>query len=466
MYDKGRNFPLYYNSSSNNELQALNKRVLSRTIDPDIDVVKDFVSFAKKIVFRILPRKFIKRDTPEQYLLISNASKSVKETLSKEFDLMKYEGCDGRAYSRKAAKFYSRRKAFVKVENQLLQSDLGRSNKAPRLIQGAAARFICEVGPFFTSFQRYMKRVLSKDSSYFFTSGANNQDFGYFYDRFSNWNVLENDVSAWDSSLCTEICELEVWLAQRFGAPQSVVSLMQANVLTHGATTKGHRYFVPGTRKSGDPYTSCFNSLINILLHIYVYCKQRGKSYNQIKNDLAMMAMGDDNLLFHRGNRVVWKPLFEQLGFETVSKYEHANFTSEFCSAVPVPGPLGTVFVPKIGRVLSKFGVFIDPPPHVPLEDILSGVCKSYKLYKGFRVFEALSKLLVGKEFVQNKHVEKHDYGGLFDIDTEIYYLLRYKVGFDEYHTLIEDILHSRFNSPTMDFFMQYDSDARSIYRN
>jgi len=201
--------------------------------------------------------------------------------------------------------------------------------------------------------------------------------------------MFENDVSAWDSSVCEKLCKLEVWIAKNFGAPRAVLDLMLANIDTHGRTTNGWSYRCKGTRKSGDPYTSCFNSLLNALMHLFVFHLQTGISTVDFSSSIRMMVMGDDNLMRHAGGKINFHDDILQLGFESVSRYRSNVWDVEFCSSTPVNVDGGFVFVPKIGKVFAKFGYFINPPVAVDSNSILRGVCIGFSKLRFLPFFDA-----------------------------------------------------------------------------
>jgi len=382
-YKSTRNFkPIYFNSNVKNEQQALWARVLKRRHVPT-QLMEHFVRFVKLYLNDILPITRIQSDSIEEYIKNSNAAPSVKRAIVKAaIDLQQQGITVYTSLSQDALYAYTTRKSFVKVENLNYSSDGGVKQKAPRLIQGARPEFIAIVGPFFSAFQRYMKKMWDKDNYLYFTSGATNKTMGEFLDVNQHWWIFENDVSAWDASFSTELCKLEVWIAKKFGAPRAVLDLMLANIHTHGVTTNGWKYQCEGTRKSGDPFTSCFNSLFNALIHLFVFHLQTGVEVIDFPQFIRMMIMGDDNLMRHAGRKVNFFDDLIQLGFETESNYRDSYAETEFCSSIPVPSQEGTVFIPKPGKMVAKFGYFVQPPESVDSNDLLYGVCCGLEFLK------------------------------------------------------------------------------------
>jgi len=375
--DVGGYRPTYFASNVKNEQQALWARVLKKQTTPG-PLMEYFKIFFKDNLRKFLPYRRLRPDSIEFYLHNSNAAPGVKKKIKEAWGKLSCEGVTGETELSKELLYkYTIRKSFVKVENLSYGTPIGNKEKAPRLIQGASPEFIALVGPYFSAFQRYMKNQWNKNNFLYFTSGANNKDMGEFFQVNPDWEMFENDVSAWDASFSLALCELEVWVAKKFGAPRVVLDLMQANIRTHGVTTNGWIYSCMGTRKSGDPYTSCFNSLFNAMLHLFVFHLQTGIPPEHLKDHIRMMVMGDDNLMRHSGPRVQFYDDFIQLGFVTESNYRDDISEVEFCSAIPVPSRQGLVFVPKPGKLMAKFGYFINPPNIEP-NTLFYGVCRGF----------------------------------------------------------------------------------------
>lgn len=378
VYLQGAYSPSVFSSCAWNEYCALRGRALVETPRPNRGVVSDFCGFVRKFHRMLFPgihkRKAVSLDV---YLKASNASPAVKAAIQRAGAKLQSLGITQDSildseFLRKA----STRKAFVKVENNLYNTPVGIKDKAPRLIQGARPEFIALVGPAFYSIQSAIKECWSTNFMACFTSSVTAVQIGEYLNVPGQ--VFENDVSSWDASICTQLCELEVWLAKRFGAQRAVVDLMIANIKTHGRTTHGLTYSVNGTRKSGDPYTSCMNSVLNGLLHIYCFWKA-GISVDTLRKSLRMCVQGDDNIMVYPK----WmKPRFNlllDLGFKSDNLYRKSLLEAEFCSNRFYVHDGGYVLGPKIGRVLSKFGHFSDLPVHLDVLGVLRGVAMGYK---------------------------------------------------------------------------------------
>jgi len=336
-----------------------------------------FCKFVKRNFRALFPG--VKRRRPvtiEQYLQVSNASPAVKAAIKRaDAKLVEMGVGFDTPIPKSLAKRWASRKLFVKVENNLYDSEQGRKDKAPRGIQAASAPFIARVGPAFVPIQNAVKASWGLNHAVCFTSGVSAVDIGSYLDV--EGQVFENDVTSWDASICQQLCQLEVWLARRLGAPRTVIDLMNANVNVRGWTTHGLKYWGPGTRKSGDPYTSLFNSILNGLMHMYCIVRS-GVSLDTALRSVRMCVQGDDNIMVYPR----WmRPRFDlllKLGFKADCIHRPSLATAEFCSCRFFRHAGGWVLGPKLGRVMCKVGHFVDLPLSLDRLAVLRGVALGF----------------------------------------------------------------------------------------
>jgi hypothetical protein len=127
---------------------------------------------------------------------------------------------------------------------------------------------------------------------------------------------------------------------------------------TVGFTAHGVKYKVPYTRKSGDPNTSCGNSIINAMCAKFIFS-------NVLHIGNHMLVQGDDNLIVVRklfSNSELREIEFQirrwyqALGLVVKLKTSTRWSDVEFCSALFWPVEGGFVLGPKPGRRLPKMG--------------------------------------------------------------------------------------------------------------
>jgi hypothetical protein len=250
---------------------------------------------------------------------------------------------------------------------------MGCKHKAARAIQGLLnLYYLVILGPWFMALQDHFKTIWNARNWACFTSGVDCVDAASVLEE--DWTVIEDDISTFDSSVCEEFCEFEVWVAKKFGASEAIIKLMRANNQTHGTTLLGGKYWMPGGRKSGDPFTTLFNSMLNSLMHSFIIHKEHGWNIKQIKKKVRMLVAGDDNLMTINGRAVDFVPHMKKLGFKSEAIIRGDLHEAEFCSCrlYKVGGKF--VFGPMPGKVLSKIGFINSPPLDVSRESLMKGV--------------------------------------------------------------------------------------------
>lgn len=364
MVNKGY-MPVAFSSNLINEVAAVRGRLLKETPPPNKDVLDRFFIWFKANRSRIFPKtskKKIESVSFDTYIENSNASPSVKAVLKKTYAQMVSEGyTENTKLSKSILKKWCTRKTFVKVENLLYETVAGIKDKTPRPIQGAQPQFICLVGPWIMSLQNSIKRDWNYNNFMCFTSGISTLKTAKLATKFNMW--MEDDVSEWDASTCEELLKIEVWFYKKCGAPTGILQLLQTNVNTRGYTAHGLFYKRRGCRKSGDPYTSLGNSILNGLIHLFIFCEENNCTVNEARQRFTMLIQGDDNLMNMSGyeRRINWKKRMLEFGYKAIAMYKHDRDKVEFCSMRLYAVKEGVVFGPMPGKVLAKLGVFCDP---------------------------------------------------------------------------------------------------------
>jgi len=194
------------------------------------------------------------------------------------------------------------------------------------------------------------------------------------------WMLVEDDVGTFDSSVCPEMCEFEVWVAKQFGCPALIVQLMLANVDTKGYTFHGASFFYPGGRKSGDPYTSLFNSMLNAFMHTFIIKRATGWNLKHLMANVRMLVAGDDNVMaINHHTPIPFVAEMLSLGFNSEAILRESIHEVEFCSCRVYYDDDGPFFGPMPGKVLSKFGFINSPPEDVTRESMLRGIALGLK---------------------------------------------------------------------------------------
>jgi len=388
VFRTGHYAPRAFAPSMHNEGVALSQRHLKPT--PPHGEWLPFREWVLRNWKSLLPRmQRVKSVSFDEYLSRTNASSAVKRALIQAKLRLDAEGItEYSRLSRTQLYLWTKRSFFVKNENNLHQSPLGFAGKPPRGIQSVQnLEFIVLVGPWIMACQDRVKRVWrGRRTGVWFTSGASAEETAE-YIASTEGAVYKNDMSSYDASIHEDACILERDLFGRMGAPLAVINLITANIRTHGRSHYGWRYKCKGTRKSGDPYTSLGNSMLNALLHQYCLARACVEAGDAVDTDAAvdvvqrmcrMLVQGDDNALrYPRRWRVQWALWLLGLGFVAKPQVCSDLYDLDFCSCFLTRSDQGWVFVPKPGRVLAKCGYIVDMPPNVKPEQLARGIALS-----------------------------------------------------------------------------------------
>jgi hypothetical protein len=470
-----KNFrPVAFASNLHNEKIAVENRVMKLTPQTNAAYMRRFTSFVKNNVRKIFPKTcklpYIDELPFDLYIQKSNATPLVKKQLILTHTKLSLDNITSSTPLREdQIKDWVTRKSFVKVENLCYRSPYGCFNKPPRLIQGACPEFISLVGPWIAALQEKLKRDWNANNFIVFTSGVSSMKAANKLMELSG-SIFENDVSAWDASYGLALCKLELWLAEYFGAPVAVSQLMERNIKTSGVTAHGLKYRCGAMRKSGDPYTSLFNSIMNGLIHLFIYCDHYGLSVDESRAYLRMLVQGDDMVLSSTlPGRPDYKTCMSNLGFKSDSIFRDKFYHTEFCSMTLLSCNEGFNFVPKAGRLWDKSGYFVDPPKDVDPYVLVRGAALG--LYQGCKS-HPLIKPLLDMYLELTKHVEAHpmkrfewqmilsdwtpNHSTLFQI-------------FDRYGVTeipkLELKLGDEFENTTVEYIVQRDIDAPWLFK-
>lgn len=367
--------PVVYASNAHNEFESLKQRVCVATPEPDKKFSLRWLKWCK-INHDILFPNFwdgYHSVSFDEYIKASNARPSVKEQLKQARQYLVMSGVTDRRIPRKEVKEWVLRKSFVKVEKLNYLTPLGVKPKAPRMIQGAENNFIATMGPWTMAIQRAVKTCWSGDFSIKFTSGVSSDVCASHVDQ-PGFTVVTDDISVFDSSVGKYCYQYEQWLINKWRATPLYKQLYDGNKHSRGRTAHGWSYSSPYGRKSGDPWTSLFNSIINATMHCFILSDSMGISCRTALKNSRMLVQGDDNVLVYKYSKSIdWKAKMLLLGFKAEGIYHNTIDTTDFCSCLFERFGGVVRYTPKPGKLLSKFGYFINPPLNVKPQQLMRG---------------------------------------------------------------------------------------------
>jgi hypothetical protein len=379
--------PVVFANNSDNMVKALEKRMMKKLEEGDLTqecvdwlLRKDNFRFMFGPKARVEPREFY------DWLKESNASPRVKELTKQAFEEMRDEGIDCHSVLSKAELYeFTKRKAFIKTEKLNLRRFFKwKKTKASRLISGAHPKFVALVAPFISALQGFLRKRLNKDHILFFTPGAKAEEVAEFITQDEPENISETDFSEYDACIQLIWGKFEIELCKRFGAPRAVIDLMTANLKTHGVATFGWKFWCGNRRKSGDPFTTLMNSIINGGAHIWSFAKERGlDTVAAVAEYFRIAVSGDDSVNAHTGAKIDWRKWMSRIGLQAESIYREDKHRVEFCSSRLTPCEAnednrgGWTFGKKIGKVIAMMGWTINPDKDIPLASYLRSTVQS-----------------------------------------------------------------------------------------
>jgi len=290
------------------------------------------------------------------------------------------------------------------------------------------------------AFSLMLKTSWNVDEDLCFTSGLNAEELGKWRSQFGSKSVtiIEIDHSRYDAhqGCDSHKCEYDFYCAAGIQDHPDAAFVFNRQSRTIGFTAHGVKYKVPYTRKSGDPNTSCGNSIINGMVTKFVL-----HTLNLDNN--KMLVQGDDNLVVieqqfsprkRRELEREIKTIMLSLGFEVKLKITTQWYDCEFCSSLFWPVSDGFVLGPKIGRRLPKMGFSLTRLNKGQVKGMLLGAVKECKFVPILRVYSkyCLKQLKTVKKTSYYDYSyrykslvsESHD----FNEDTEQFFYDRYGV--------------------------------------
>jgi len=285
------------------------------------------------------------------------------------------------------------RKSFVKREKVLKSNINGLEPFDPRLIQGIGARCNVALGPEMKRFSKFLASQwsldgpITKEYSILYASGYSNEQIGQWMQNIldngfhfgvwlavlgddllavvrdgNNTYFISNDFSRFDTTIGVPALEFEQSIYDKCGIKGEAREVLTAQLSTFGYTRHGIQYSAPGGRKSGDPNTSCGNTVINGMVSMKVLTDLVKK------NNLGVEQIRDSYLKY---------------GFTAKPVIARNLYEVDFCSKLFWPTDTGIVLGPKPGRMLPKLGCGITKLSEQEFKGYMKGIEKDAHFVPG-----------------------------------------------------------------------------------
>ncbi len=239
---------------------------------------------------------------------------------------------------------------FVKAEPYF------KTDPKSRMIWNRSERMLGHFSVIFKKLARQMKAYWNERGHMKYVSGDTPDSMGSYVEYADIFPFhFMSDVSSWDGSLQDYILGLELYFLENkvHGISEGDMQFLKDNWFRIRGCSKDRRVRVSGHhgRRSGDLWTSLFNSMINWLIHLWAYDLKVGH--------YALMILGDDSTvsIAEKPDMNLVKKKYEALGMTVdIIECEEARWF-EFCSGYfyPVDGRLRWGVKPF--KVLAKLGM-------------------------------------------------------------------------------------------------------------
>jgi len=167
-------------------------------------------------------------------------------------------------------------------------------NFKPRQIWASSPRVIAHYSYFFSKMSKWLTRLWDGSDHVFYTNCSTPDATGAFVEHMFNTfsNVSESDVSNWDGSISKCMLDVEEWFLRNkvIDSPDLEWLHSRWSDVRGSNRNRDVRVRLRHGRRSGDLWTSSFNSILNVLITMYVYDLDW-------EDDWAMMVLGDDNIV-------------------------------------------------------------------------------------------------------------------------------------------------------------------------
>jgi len=223
----------------------------------------------------------------------------------------------------------------------------------PRLIQGIKPEIKVLTGPWYTALGVKLIDMWPATHCIMCAPGRNANQLGRFV-RNPAALYLSGDIEKCDKNKGVDCQEAEIQVFSAFSPPAVVLKVANRQIETNGITSRGIKYRVLGTTKSGSAQTTIGNTItIGLLVH-KIMIELYGQEYGHL-------LIGGDDFLIELSDHVktsIPAILDKLLIYGMAAKFNLDRpvqlHDAIFYSGVFYPTSTGYVLTPLIGKTLSK----------------------------------------------------------------------------------------------------------------
>lgn len=281
IYGTAMDVPVVYPESCPQNLEAAVKVRMGfdRLIDDSLGA--EFLGFAKQFIDEEIPVLTFdfNRDAIKKHLIATYGQAKGERLFQLYDEPLEHKDAESEIFPKK---------------EPYLGKDI--DNVKYRQIWNRSEKIIARFSYAFAQIGKLFKTLFPKGSSSYYVSGDQpvgvGSHFGFMLRKFMC--TFESDVSNWDGSMNHWFLAVEKYLmTTKFSDPHFDFLLEHWDVVTGRSKDRTYKVKLPFGRRSGDLWTSTFNSLLNICVTRFALHK-----LGFTKDEVAVMVLGDDNVFW------------------------------------------------------------------------------------------------------------------------------------------------------------------------
>lgn len=271
---------------------------------------------------------------------------------------------------------------FAKRELSVKTTIDGVAGFKPRAITANTGPANAFLAPWARKYHKAIATVWGRDSPVTYNTGYTSTEIGSIADRLADQHLayIECDGSGFDSSVLPEDHRLLISLHRLAGCGDTYAKVETMAINVSSRTRFGIKYSVKGTVTSGRPTTSVDNTILVVTKALFVLTELTRLPLPELLKRVKILGAGDDSLVaLPRGLLPTvsqYTAMHRALSIEAEAVLHtgaNALYHATFCSArfypCEVDGVASHILLSRLGRVVSKFGYYCDPPPSVAMPD-------------------------------------------------------------------------------------------------